>query len=109
MSKKDNIELLHQMREQATPETFRRWHELGAELQPARRLTLLGGHPRSGTTLLEQVLDSHDEIVSAEETPHFRDYVAQPISRSWRVDAPILKIWNSASTDDLLSARQDTQ
>ncbi len=40
-------------------------------LQPPLRLALLGGHPRSGTTLLEQVLDSHPDIVSAEETEIF--------------------------------------
>ena len=34
-------------------------------------MALLGGHARSGTTLLEQVLDSHPDIVSAEETDIF--------------------------------------
>ena len=43
------------------------------KLQPAHRLALLGGHPRSGTTLLEQVLDSHPDMVSAEETEIFLD------------------------------------
>ena len=31
------------------------WFDSGQTLQPLRRLALLGGHPRSGTTLLEQV------------------------------------------------------
>ena len=39
--------------------------------QPAHRLAFLGGHARSGTTLLEQVLDSHPDIVTADETFFF--------------------------------------
>jgi tetratricopeptide (TPR) repeat protein len=35
------------------------------------RLAVICGHPRSGTTLLEQLLDSHPQVVSAEETPIF--------------------------------------
>jgi hypothetical protein len=52
-------------------ETLRRWFEAGQDLQPRRKLALLCGHPRSGTTLLEQMLDSHPAIVSAEETAVF--------------------------------------
>jgi tetratricopeptide (TPR) repeat protein len=49
-----------------TPRHFARWHDF----TPARshRLALLTGFPRSGTTLLEQVLDSHPGLVSSEET-----------------------------------------
>jgi tetratricopeptide (TPR) repeat protein len=53
----------------------RRWWLDGetraADLGLPCRLALLCGHPRSGTTLLEQVLDSHPEFVSAEETAIF--------------------------------------
>jgi tetratricopeptide (TPR) repeat protein len=45
------------------------------------RLALLGGHPRSGTTLLEQVLDSHTGIISAEETIIFGNGVNDPFIR----------------------------
>jgi thioredoxin-like negative regulator of GroEL len=34
-------------------------------------LTLLGGHPRSGTTLLEQVLDAHPAIAALDESSAF--------------------------------------
>jgi tetratricopeptide (TPR) repeat protein len=33
------------------------------------RLAFLVGFPRSGTTLLEQILDSHDDVVTLEEQP----------------------------------------
>ncbi len=58
-----------------TKETFQRWHNLAGSLDPNRRLALLSGYPRSGTTLLEQVLDAHPDIVSAEETDIFFDEV----------------------------------
>jgi tetratricopeptide (TPR) repeat protein len=45
------------------------------------RIALLGGHPRSGTTLLEQVLDAHSGIISAEETMVFAGTVNDPLLR----------------------------
>lgn len=35
------------------------------------RLAFLGGHPRSGTTLLEQVLDAHPEVAALDEPTAF--------------------------------------
>ncbi len=46
-----------------------------------RRLALLAGHPRSGTTLLEQILDSHTDLISAEEVPAFGELVNDPMIR----------------------------
>jgi hypothetical protein len=57
-----------------TRDDFQRWrdaaHELGAE-----RVALLTGFPRSGTTLLEQVLDAHPDVVSSEE----RDFIGREL------------------------------
>ena len=51
-----------------TAEHFQRWADWSNELSPLpSRLAWLIGHPRSGTTLIEQVLDSHDGLVSADE------------------------------------------
>jgi len=41
------------------------------------RLAFLGGHPRSGTTLLEQVLDTHPEVAALDEPSAFIE-VLQP-------------------------------
>jgi len=49
---------------------FHRWREAG-EAFPARRLAVLAGFPRSGTTLLEQVLDAHSGVVSSDEREAF--------------------------------------
>jgi Flp pilus assembly protein TadD len=62
------------------PKTIlRTWAEYFPERKretPAR-LAFLGGHPRSGTTLLEQVLDSHPEVAALDEPTAFLD-VLQP-------------------------------
>lgn len=73
---------LNQLKEMISAEMLQGWFELGSQLQPTRRLALLGGHPRSGTTLLEQVLDSHQDIVSAEETTIFYDDAYIPLART---------------------------
>src|SRR5208282_5749272 len=39
-----------------TPETIRRWRREGSAAASRYRVAFLGGHPRSGTTLLEQIL-----------------------------------------------------
>jgi hypothetical protein len=53
-----------------TPAHFKRWND--EPRQPsAGRLAVLTGFPRSGTTLLEQVLDSHHSLVSSDEREAF--------------------------------------
>lgn len=96
---------LAEMRDNISAALLERWFEQGEELQPARRLALLGGHPRSGTTLLEQVLDSHPDIVSAEETNNFIDYAYVPMQHRLPVDAPILDVLDSAPVELLRSCR----
>ncbi len=74
------------MRELATavtPKVIERWRQTGrTDLQPPRRMALLCGYPRSGTTLLEYVIDSHPEVVSADETSVFHNKVYYEISRN---------------------------
>jgi tetratricopeptide (TPR) repeat protein len=53
---------------------FRRWRDESAPLE-SRRTALLTGFPRSGTTLLEQLLDAHPGLVSSEE----RDYIGREL------------------------------
>ena len=86
-------------------ELLQRWFDSGEALQPRRRLALLCGHPRSGTTLLEQVLDSHPEVVSAEETPiFFETYLS--LKRGMPDDALMLAVLQSASTGLLRQSRE---
>lgn len=63
-------------------ECFKRWAEpvLGESLRQA----FLVGCPRSGTTLLERVLDAHPEIIGAPETTAWRCDVWIPLLKELR-------------------------
>jgi tetratricopeptide (TPR) repeat protein len=54
-----------------TRERLQRFHDAAAGLQPPSRIAFLAGHPRSGTTLLEHVLDAHEDVVALEEAKIF--------------------------------------
>jgi Flp pilus assembly protein TadD len=64
-----------------TPAVIQRWrHE--APAQPlAFRLALLGGHPRSGTTLIEQILGAHPAVRAFDESEAFVAEVGDKLSR----------------------------
>jgi tetratricopeptide (TPR) repeat protein len=96
-----------QIAESMSADVLRRWHEPGGA-PPQRRLALLCGHPRSGTTLLEQVLDSHPGIVSAEETHIFYDEAFVPLLRGQASGSiSLFSILESASPERLRQCRQD--
>lgn len=53
-------------------EDIRRWREEPPPSSAAgKQLSLLGGHPRSGTTLLEQILGAHPGILAFDESEAF--------------------------------------
>lgn len=56
--------------------------EPGQARESVPRLAFLGGHPRSGTTLLEQVLDAHPEIAALDEPSAFLDVLQPEFYRS---------------------------
>jgi len=84
-----------------------RWFEFGAQLQPARRFALLCGHPRSGTTLLEQVLDSHGDIISLEESLVFSEEASRPLHRNFPEETPALTVLESATAESLRQSREN--
>jgi tetratricopeptide (TPR) repeat protein len=91
--------------ESVMPEMFPRWLDNRPNLQPSHELALLGGHPRSGTTLLEQVLDSHPGIVSAEETEIFHDEAYLQLTRPLPPGTLMLPALEAAPSTTLRSAR----
>lgn len=82
------------------------WQTLSSQFGPPRKLALLGGHPRSGTTLLEQVLDSHPGVISAEETENFNIFSFAPLTRSHPPLTGILEVMDASSAADLKNARE---
>jgi len=84
-----------------------RWFEAQDALAPTRQLAVLCGHPRSGTTLLEQVLDSHPDIVTAEETHILHDEAYLPVSRGFSPETSVLQVLESAPVSALKQSRQN--
>ena len=70
-------------------------------------MVLLGGHPRSGTTLLEQVLDSHPDVVSAEETEIFYNEAYGPLLRGHPDDTAMYSALVNATPETLRQSRQN--
>ena len=73
------------------PESVRRMAERVAGLDVSdwpraegRAPTFLIGFPRSGTTLLDQILSSHSGIVCLEESEHFSDALSEVIAEPTR-------------------------
>jgi tetratricopeptide (TPR) repeat protein len=76
-------------------------------LSPKRRFALLCGHPRSGTTLLEQVLDAHPDIVTAEETHILHDEAYLPLSQGFPESASVLQVLDAAPPSRLRESREN--
>jgi hypothetical protein len=74
---KESTRALHRLRDEVaklTREQVRAWREKPA----GKPLCLLTGFPRSGTTLLEVMLDSHEQVLTSSEAPIFSDFILTP-------------------------------
>jgi len=65
-----------------TPGMIRQWRAEECGLPDGHQLALLGGHPRSGTTLLEQILGAHPGIRAFDEPESF-------VNEVWHELAPM--------------------
>jgi tetratricopeptide (TPR) repeat protein len=89
---------------QITADTLRQWRDSGVQGESPYRLSVLCGHPRSGTTLLEQVLDAHPDMVSSEETMIFQNEAFSTIFKSALSDQ-MFETLGSASLEAIQKAR----
>jgi thioredoxin-like negative regulator of GroEL len=64
------LDHLNRLTNELTPAHFKRWADEAKQFAP-RKTAVLTSFPRSGTTLLEQVLDSHSALVSSDEREAF--------------------------------------
>ena len=88
------------------PKTIlRTWAEYFPERkrEPIPTLAFLGGHPRSGTTLLEQVLDSHPGVAALDEPTAFRDVLQPEFQKSKELSSARLNALRRLYTQALLS------
>ncbi len=95
----------HSQASAITAEMLQRFRADGKNLKPASRMAFLLGHPRSGTTLLEQVLDAHPEAVSLEETEIFIKEGLRILMRKKLPEQQVLDALNHAGTETLEQAR----
>jgi tetratricopeptide (TPR) repeat protein len=59
------------------PGFVERWRDQSSHHLPFQeQIAMLGGHPRSGTTLLEQIMDAHPEVLAFDEPGAFSQEVA---------------------------------
>jgi tetratricopeptide (TPR) repeat protein len=98
---------VREMEESITASALERWAEAAEALRPLQRFAILCGHPRSGTTLLEQVLDSHPSVLSAEETHILHDEAYLPLSRGFSAEASVLEVLESAPVSRLRQSREN--
>ncbi|HEY3392741.1 MAG TPA: sulfotransferase, partial [Lacipirellulaceae bacterium] len=90
-----------------TEEHCARWNAAGAELPPlAGGLALLTSHPRSGTTLLEQVLDSHPQLISADELQVLSELVFVPLVQTAAANEPLTAVLDRTGADFLNQLRR---
>ena len=96
---------LHTLAETLTPGHFQRWAEAGKIFLP-QRVAALTSFPRSGTTLLEQVLDSHPGLVSSDEREAFGRDIFPAIWRSQITPLPTADALDSVPTERLAAQRE---
>lgn len=94
---------LMNLAETLTPTHFQRWVDQGKAL-PLHKVAVLASFPRSGTTLLEQVLDSHPGLVSSDEREAFGRDIFPTLWRS-----PSTPLPTAAALDALPRERLEQQ
>ncbi len=100
------IGYLNSLAHSLTVDHFRRWADTAP--QPAsQRTAVLTSFPRSGTTLLEQVLDTHSGVVSSDEREAFARDIFPALWLQPGVPAPTASALDhiSASKLDILRQR----
>jgi tetratricopeptide (TPR) repeat protein len=88
-----------------TKSHFERWRCAAAD-SPQQRMALLAGFPRSGTTLLEQVLEAHPEIIGSEELELFSGEVFPRLGENHPPDASIERLLDELSPAQIFDAQQ---
>jgi tetratricopeptide (TPR) repeat protein len=82
-----------------TPETLRRWREEADDSPCPHPVAILGGAPRSGTTLIEQIIGAHPEVLLIDELPSFAKEVLNKI-----LPPPQTRLLTLKSLNDLAAA-----
>jgi tetratricopeptide (TPR) repeat protein len=97
---------LKRFNESVTAAHLRRWRAQ-KDLEPSARVAQLTGFPRSGTTLLENVLDAHSGLVSSEEHQIFgRDILDSSWKESHEITPPSAEAFDRIPLPKIQSLRR---
>ena len=99
------LQHLGRLADSLTPTHFQRWTE-AARTFPSRKTAVLCSFPRSGTTLLEQVLDAHSGVVSSDEREAFARDIFPAMWLTPQTPAPTLEAFEAIPAERLLALRQ---
>jgi hypothetical protein len=99
------IRLLTAIIESVTPGHLTHWREEAAEFPP-HKVALITSFPRSGTTLLEQVLDAHPGLISSDEREAFARDIFPAMWMSPTTRTPTLEALNAIPTNTLALQRK---
>ena len=92
------------LRDEFTSEVLSRW----TAREDESRIALLTGPPRSGTTLLERVLDAHPEILCSDEREAFPSYILPTVLSKSANRPPVFGVETlDKITDRALEAQRD--
>jgi tetratricopeptide (TPR) repeat protein len=96
---------LHELAQSLTRDHFRKWAE-SAEAFPGQKLAVLASFPRSGTTLIEQVLDSHPGLISSDEREAFGRDIFPAMWRTDKSPLPTAEALNEIPIERLVAQRE---
>ena len=68
-----------ELTQSVTPADLRRWRQAGESLAPLKRIAFLTGFPRSGTTLLEQIIATNADTIATDESGILARQFIQPL------------------------------
>ena len=80
-----------------TAADLRRWQAATSTLAPRKRIALLTGFPRSGTTLIEQIIESHPDAIGTDESGILPRQFIEPLV--WKAADPDTAIIELRSFD----------
>jgi hypothetical protein len=99
------IQHLGRLAETVSADDFRRWSEAARDF-PVRKTAVLTSFPRSGTTLIEQVLDAHSGLVSSDEREAFARDIFPSLWISPTTPVPTVAALDHVPADRLRGLRE---
>ena len=88
-----------------TPTHLQRWTE-AAQSFPRKKVALLTSFPRTGTTLLEQMLDSHSGLISSDEREAFARDIFPAMWMTQTIRTPTIEALDAIPVARLAAQRE---